>query len=110
MPDRYHIEWAPIAQTDLDEILEHMAARDCVDAAVHVYEKLMGRIEKLVSHPDRCRIPPELKKLGVTDYRELAVAPYGVLFRVRGKTVGIVGVLDRRRDLEELLLQRVLRS
>ena len=110
MPDRYHVAWAPIAKADLDEILGYIAARDCVDAAIHVYDKLMDRIEKLVSHPDRCRIPPELSKLGVTDYRELAVAPYGVLFRVRGKTVGIVGVLDRRRDLEELLLQRVLRS
>ena len=110
MPDRFRIEWAPIALGDLDEILEHIAARDSVDAAVHVYEKLRDRIERLMSRPQRCRIPPELRKLGVTEYRELVVAPYGVFFRIRGKTVGIVGVLDRRRDLEELLLQRVLRS
>jgi plasmid stabilization system protein ParE len=107
--ERYHIEWAPVAQTDLDEILEYIADRDCVDAAIHVYEMLMERIEKLVSHPDRCRIPHELRKLGVTDYRELIVAPYSIFFRIQGQSVGIVGVLDRRRDLEDLLLQRVLR-
>lgn len=110
MPDRFRIEWAPIALSDLDEILEYIAARDSVDAAVHVYEKLRDRIERLVSQPQRCRIPPELRELGVTEYHELVVAPYGVFFRIRGKTVGIVGVVDRRRDLEELLLQRVLRS
>ena len=112
MPDRFRIEWAPIALGDLDEILEYIAARDSVDAAVHVYEKLRDRIERLMSrpHPQRCRIPPEFRKLGVTEYRELVVTPYGVFFRIRAKTVGIVGVLDRRRDLEELLLQRVLRS
>ncbi len=110
MPDRFRIEWAPIALGDLDEILEYVAARDSVDAAGRVYEKLRDRIERLVTQPQRCRIPPELGKLGVTEYRELVVAPYGVFFRIRGRVVGIVGVLDRRRDIEELLLQRVLRS
>ncbi len=109
MPDRFRIEWAPIALSDLDGILECISVRDGVDAAVHVYEKLRERIERLVSRPRRCRIPPELRGLGVTEYRELVVAPYGVFFRIRGKTVGIVGVLDRRRNTEELLLQRVLR-
>lgn len=109
MPDRHEIEWAPEAQTDLDELLEYIAARDCVDAAMHVYKKLMDRIETLVSHPGRCRIPPELKRLGVSEYRELIVSPYGVFFRIRSRRVGILAVLDRRRDLEELLVQRTLR-
>jgi len=109
MPDRYEIEWAPVAQADVDEILEYIAARDCVEAAMHVYAKLMDRIETLVSRPERCRRPPELKKLGIFEYHELIVSPYSVFFRVRGKRVGIVGVLDRRRDLDELLVQRTLR-
>ncbi len=110
MPDRYSLEWAPVAQRDLDAILEYIAARDCVDAAVDVYGKLMRRIETLLSHPARCRIPPEMEEVGITEFRELVVAPYSVFFRIRGGIVGIVGVLDRRRDLQELLLQRLLRS
>jgi toxin ParE1/3/4 len=110
MPEGYGIEWAPAAQNDLDELLEYMAARDCVDAALHVYEKLMEKIDPLVSHPERCRIPPELKRIGVSEYRELIVSPYSVFFRLRGKRLGIVTVLDRRRDLEELLIQRTLRQ
>ncbi len=109
MPDRYEIKWAQVAYADLDEILEYIAAYDCVDAAMHVYEKLMRRIEALASRPERCRRPPELKKLGVAEYHELIVAPYSVFYRIHGKTVGIVAVLDRRRDLEELLVQRALR-
>ena len=109
MPDRYGLEWAPVAQGDLDEILECIAARDCVEAAVNVYAKVMHKIDGLISHPDRCRIPPEPKALGITEFRESIVVPYSVFFRIRGRTLGIVGVLDRRRDLEELLLQRVLR-
>ena len=110
MPDRYQVEWTPAAQADVDEILEYIATRDCVDAAMDVYEKLMGKIETLVSRPQRCRIPPELRQIGVSEYHELIVSPYSVFFRVSGKQVGIVAVLDRRRDLEELLVQRALRA
>jgi len=76
MPDRYEIEWAPVAQADVDEILEYIAARDCVEAAMHVYTKLMERIETLVSRPEHCRVPPELRKLGVSEYHELIASPY----------------------------------
>ena len=110
MTERYGIEWAPVALDDLDAILKYIAARDCVDAAVDVYGKIMHRIEGLVLHPTRCRVPPELEEAGVTEFRELILAPYSVFFRIRGRTVGIVAVLDRRRDLQELLVQRVLRT
>ena len=110
MAERYNIDWAPAAQRDLEELLEYITARDCVDAALHVYEKLMAKVDTLTSHPERCRIPPELKGIGVIEYRELIVSPYSVFFRVRGKRLGIVAVLDRRRDLEELLVRRALRS
>ena len=110
MPDRYLIKWTPAAQADVDELIDYIACRDCVDAAMHVYEKLMGKIETLVTRPQRCRVPPELRQIGVSEYRELIVAPYSVFFRVARKQVGIVAVLDRRRDLEELLVQRALRA
>lgn len=109
MPDRYQIAWTPVAQADVDEILTYIAARDCVEAAMDVYEKLMHSIETLVSGPERCRIPPELREIGIFEYHELIASPYSVFYRVYGKTVGIVAVFDRRRDLEELLIERTLR-
>lgn len=110
MPDRYAIKWAAVAEADVEEILEYITYRDCVESALGVYEKLMSRIETLASRPTRCRVPPELKKLGLSEYHEMIVSPYSVFFRVRGKRVGIVAVLDRRRDLEEVLIQRALRA
>ena len=109
MPDRYKIEWAPVAERDLSEILEYIALRDTADAAVAVYQKIMGKVENLSAHPTRCRIPPELRKLGVREYRELIISPYSVFFRITGRTIGILAVLDRRRDLEEIVIQRALR-
>ena len=109
MPDRYQILWTPVAMEDMDEILAYIAARDCVDAAMAIYERLMHKIETLTSKPTRCRIPPELREIGVSEYHELLVAPYSVFFRVYQKSVGIIAVLDRRRNLEELLVERALR-
>ena len=110
MPSRYGIEWAPAAQADMDELLAYIATRDCADAAMHMYEKLMDKIETLVLHPGRCRVPPELKRLGIAGYHELVVSPYGVFFRIRENHVGIIAILDRRRDLEEFLVQRIMRT
>jgi toxin ParE1/3/4 len=109
MPDRYGIEWAPSARGDLDTILEYIATRDCVEAAGEVHDKLLHRIESLATYPARCRIPPELKEVGIVEFRELIMAPYSVFFRIRQGTVGIVGIWDRRRNLQDLLLERVLR-
>jgi plasmid stabilization system protein ParE len=108
MPERYRIEWAPVAQADLDGLLEYVASQDTVDAALHVYSRTIGKVETLASHPGRCRLPPELKRIGIREYRELIVAPYSIFFRTRGHVVGIVGVLDRRRDLQEILIRRAL--
>lgn len=110
MPDQYRIEWAPFAQIDLNEILEYIALRDSVDAAMKVFEKIMDKVETLIVHPERCRVPPELKRVGVFEYRELTVSPYSIFFRTRGMSLAIVAVLERRRDLEELLIKRSLRS
>jgi toxin ParE1/3/4 len=109
MPDRYRIEWAPVAERDHHEILEYIALRDTADAAVAVYQNIMGEVENLHDYPTRCRIPPELNRLGVRDYRELVIPPYGVFFRLTGRSVGILAVLDRRWDLEEIVIQRALR-
>ena len=93
---------------DLDEIVSYLAARDSVAAAIRVCEQILLRIDALQTHPERCRIVPELDRLGVLAYRELVIAPHSVFFRIRGRTVGIVGILDRRRDLAELLVRRIL--
>ena len=63
-----------VAQGDLDGILEYIALRDSVDAALRVCENIVNQVETLIVHPERCRIPPELKRVGVFEYRELIVS------------------------------------
>ena len=108
MNARFEIEWAPVARDDLDAILTYIATQDSADAAIRVAEQILRRIDALQTHPERGRIVPELNRIAVREYRELVIAPHSIFYRIRGLRVGIVGILDRRRDLEELLLQRML--
>jgi toxin ParE1/3/4 len=43
-------------------------------------------------------------------WRELVVKPYRILYRVSSDTVTVLAVFDGRRDLEDLLLERLLRT
>ena len=98
-----------MAFQDLDEIVDYIAAQDGPEAAARIFGNIKSRIRTLATHPNRCRVVPELRSVGVTEYRELIVAPYRVFFRVGGREIGIVGVLDGRRDLEETLIRRAMR-
>ncbi len=104
----YRIEWAPLAIQDVDEILAFITVREDLHTATRVGDRILTRVTSLSVHPNRCRIVPELKDVGLREYREAIARPYRIIFRIVGSRVGIVGVLDSRRDLEELLLDRAL--
>ncbi len=58
--------------------------------------------------PERCRLVPELKGQGIMQYRELIVPPWRILFRIAEKKVYILSVLDSRRNIEDILLERLI--
>ena len=106
----YAVIWAPNAIRDLDDILDYVAStRDADDAdAERLYLRIVPRINSLARFPRRARLVPELRWVGVREYRELVVSPYRILFRIVEQTVAILGVLDGRRDLSEIILKRAL--
>ena len=108
MPEKYRIEWVPSAIDDLDGILEYKQVHEGPEAAVKLYAAISARIDTLFLHPKRCRIVPELKRFGIREYRELIVSPYRVFIRVEPKLVSIIGIIDGRRDLEEILIHRLM--
>ena len=108
MAEKFRIVWAPSAIDDLDGILEYKDVHEGPEAAVNIYLAISARIDTLFLHPLRCRIVPELKRFGIREYRELIVPPYRVFIRARPKLVSIIGIIDGRRDLEEILIHRLL--
>lgn len=108
MSRRFRIIWTEVAIADVEGIVDYVAVHDSLAAAQKLYDKLETSIDSLVTSPRRGRLMPELRAEGLEMYRELVVRKYRILFRVRGRDVVLVGVLDGRRDLAELLIQRAM--
>jgi len=63
----------------------------------------------LESGPARGRVVLELRRLGMRTWRELVVRSYRLVYRIEGETKTVLAVFDGRRDLADVLLDRLLR-
>ena len=106
---KHSVRWTLAASHDLEEIIIYLAQSRPVTAR-KLYQRIKISCKKLNSSPERCRVVPELQRCSVLRYRELIVSPYRIMFRVDKREVFVVAVYDGRRDLEELLLRRLLRD
>jgi len=105
----YEVLLADDAENDLLEIYRYVAFNDSLEKADQLLDKLEELVQALDRLPSRGHIPPELARIGVTDYREVHFKPYRVIYRIEGRRVFVYCVLDGRRDLQSLLQQRLLR-
>ena len=97
------------AEADLDDLVKFVEIQQSTAHADHVFSKLKAAILALGTAPKRGRVVPELREVGVSNYREILWKPYRVLYLVEDKRVYVVAILDGHRDLADLLLQRLLR-
>jgi len=97
------------AEEDIFSIYKYIATNDSIQKA----ETLLGNIEEKISNlselANRGHIPPELERIGIYEYREVHFKPYRIIYQVIKSDVYVHSVLDGRRDLEDLLQERLLR-
>lgn len=105
---RYSVVWAETAADDLRAIVDFISQED-PEAAASVLDLLEGRAERLAAFPERGRVVRELEQQGVRLYRELVAAPWRLIYRIEGRSVRVLAVVDARRNLEDLLLDRFIR-
>lgn len=105
MSRKYTVRWTDIAEHDLEAIIDFIA-EDSIDKALGILEKLRKKALGLNALPERGRIVPELKEQGIIIYRELLSVPWRIIYRISGQTVYVLAVLDSRRNLEDILLDR----
>jgi plasmid stabilization system protein ParE len=94
---------------DLEELVSYIAA-ESTTTAERVLRKLESRAEGLKSTPARGRVVPELAHFGIRGWRELIVRPYRIVYRIDESAVHVLAVLDGRRELQDLLLERLIRD
>jgi plasmid stabilization system protein ParE len=105
---RLTVHWTDRARRDIIDI-GRFIARDSPVTARAIAGRLRRRGDSLDEQVERGRVVPELARYGVTVVRELIDAPWRLVYRVEGEHVFVLAVLDGRRDLEDILLARMLR-
>ena len=97
------------AKNDLLDIYRYVSQNDSVEKANRLIDNLEKTIMKLETMPLRGHYPPELERIGVLEFREVFYKPYRIIYQVIKSNVYVHCVLDGRRDLQDLLQQRLLR-
>lgn len=99
----------PKAKQDLKEIFHYVAINDGEIAANKLLDNIEKTIYKLEKLPERGHIPPELRSTGIKNYLEIHFKPYRIIYEIDKKEVYIHLVLDGRRNVQEILNNRLLR-
>ena len=110
MRDRMHVDWAPAAIQDVSILLVDAQAEGGREAAQAMYERLLRAAQELARKDAVSRILPELRDTGLFFYRELPLELLSLYFRMTRTRINILGVLDRRRDLREVMFRRLIGS
>lgn len=104
----YDVFWSEAAEDDLIDIIEYLSANNPSNA-LRVFRQIKQKAKSLCSSPNRGRIVPELRDQGISLYRELIIPPWRIIYRVSEKTVYILSVFDSRRNMEDILLRKLIR-
>lgn len=106
---RYRAELAEAAERDIEDIYRYIASQESVARADAVLRDLEGAYDSLARLPERGNVPRELSAIGMTEFREVHIGPYRMIYRVLGRRVIVHCVFDGRRDVQSLLQRRLLR-
>lgn len=106
-PKRFDVVWSPTAKADLLEVVGRIADESPGNAEL-ILERIERAASRLEIFPGRGRIVPELKEQGMEFFHELVCRPWRIIYRIEGRAVWVSAVIDGRRNLEDLLLERFL--
>ena len=98
---KYRVRLAAKAEADVDRVLRWFHEQQATVAGGRWFARLMGKIDTLETHPERCGIADESEELGV-EIRELLSGRrhgvYRILFQIEGRIVQILRVRHGARD------------
>ncbi len=109
MARKHEVFWARVAEDDLISILKYIHFDNPV-AAKDNLQKIKSKASNLNRFPQRGRIVAELKEQGISQYRELIIAPWRMIYRISDSSVYVLSVIDSRQNVEDVLLHRLVRK
>ncbi len=97
------------AEQDLKDLRSYVVKNFSQATWLKTYSKLKESIRNLAIFPLLGAAPPELETLNLNQYRQIISGMNRVIYEPRADAVYIYMIVDTRRDLETLLMQRLMR-
>jgi plasmid stabilization system protein ParE len=107
MRRRHNVIWSRRAAQDLERLIEYLAD-DSPSNALRIFSNLRVKVSALCLFPERGRVVPELQSQGILQYRELIVAPWRIIYRISGRTLYVLSIIDSRQNVEDILLRKLI--
>ena len=95
------------AEHDLETIFRYIIDSGNPGAVKDMIGLLHQACESLSQMPERGHVPPELARADNYEYRQIIVNPYRIIYQVVESSVFIFGIIHGRRNVDEVLRQRL---
>jgi toxin ParE1/3/4 len=96
------------AEDDLEDTYDYVALQKSSWEALALLDAFGREFGKLEQFPERGSALHEPDALGLSEFRQLVVTPYRIVYRIIDRTVFIRVIADGRRDMQSLLERRLL--
>ena len=106
--EKVEIIWSKDAGDELIEIISYIKKNSGKITAEKIYKKIIHEVKTASWNAVGRRISPLLKELGITDIHQLSIKPWIIYYRVEKKEMKIISIIDSRRNLEEILYQKII--
>jgi len=106
--EKYTVNLTQNAENDLEEIITYIAQSN-PQIAIKILERIQARIKTLDHFPTRGAYVPELLAKNIKDYRQILEAPWKIVYKVVDDIVNILAIIDSRRNLQDVLIKKLLK-
>lgn len=105
----YKVRIPNSVKKDIEDLVEYYY-EDRPDYAQKIFTSLVGRINSLKSFPTKGRVVPELLEYNINEYREIIESYWRIIYRIEKDIVEIFTVIDARRNVQDLLVEKLKRK
>ena len=105
--EKYIVKITQTAENDLNEIILFIAKNN-PQTAIKIMEKIRAKINTLDVFPNRGEYVPELFAKNIKEYRQIIESPWRIIYKINGEVVNVLTIIDSRRNLQDILIRKLL--
>ena len=105
--EKYIVNITRNAENDLNEIILYITQNN-PQIAIKIMENIQAKINTLKNFPNRGGYVPELLTENIKGYRQITELPWRIIYKVDNAIVNVLTIIDSRRNLQDILIKKLL--